>query len=246
MSKPNFIELGGEYQIPILYEDRSVIAIDKPRTWMLVPFTWQKTNRNLHAALVSSVAAKDHWARSRNLKFIRHVHRLDAETTGVLLLAKSQGALDTYSGLFESRQMEKIYLAVVTGKPRQTEWASQLKLSPNPDVIGKMRVDLRFGKESETHFRVLETRGNATLVEARPVTGRTHQIRVHLAESGCPVAGDDLYGSKPVKKGQAALGLRAAVLAYKDPFDRRLVRIQAPTEEFLAEFGFSPSPRPGY
>src|SRR5438876_93531 len=102
MAKPNFIELPTGEKIPILYEDRSVIAIDKPRGWMLVPFSWQKTGRNLQAALISSIATGDFWARSRGLRFLRFVHRLDAETTGILLLAKSQGAVETYGELFES------------------------------------------------------------------------------------------------------------------------------------------------
>ena len=115
MPKPTSIELPGVEPIPILYEDRSVLAIDKPRGWMLVPYSWQKTNWNLQAALVSSIAAGDFWARSRGLKFLKFVHRLDAETTGILLFAKSQGAVESYSELFESRRMEKTYLAVVDG-----------------------------------------------------------------------------------------------------------------------------------
>src|SRR6266568_3166767 len=112
MAKPDHIELPTEERIAILYEDRSVLAIDKPRDWMLVPFSWQKTNRNLQAALASSIAAGDFWARSRGLRFLKFVHRLDAETTGILLLAKSPGAVTTYGSLFESREMDKTYLAV--------------------------------------------------------------------------------------------------------------------------------------
>src|SRR5437667_5190696 len=96
MAKPSFIELPTGETLPILYEDRSVMAIDKPRGWMLVPFSWQKTDRNLQAALTSSIAAKDFWARSRSLKFLRAVHRLDADTSGILLLAKSPGAVRTF------------------------------------------------------------------------------------------------------------------------------------------------------
>src|SRR5213592_3384725 len=118
MAKPDCITLH-PVQIEILYEDRSVLAIDKPRDWMLVPFSWQKTNRNLQAALTSSIAARDFWARSRNLRFLRFIHRLDAETTGVLLFGKSPGAVASYGRLFESRRMEKVYLAVVQGTPRQ-------------------------------------------------------------------------------------------------------------------------------
>jgi len=99
-----------------------VLALDKPAGWMLVPFSWQTTDRNLQAALVSSIAAKDFWARSAHLKFIRYVHRLDADTTGVLLFAKSPGAVNTFGKLFESRKMEKVYLAVIAGVPRQRDW----------------------------------------------------------------------------------------------------------------------------
>ena len=229
MAKPNFIGLPGCEPIPILFEDRSVLAIDKPRGWLLVPVSWQKTARNLQAAINSSIAAPDFWARSRGLKFLRYVHRLDADTSGILLFAKSPGAVETFSDLFESRQMEKTYLAVVVGEPKQNEWSCRLKLMPDPRQIGRMKVDPH-GKPAETRFRVLEnvcehewssgkpsdfgvrrhvgalgsgdvsphsTSGSPrqlTLIEARPITGRTHQIRVHLMESGLPIVGDEMYG----------------------------------------------------
>ena len=117
MAKPNSIELPGCDPIPILFEDRSVLAIDKPRGWMLVPHSWQKTSWNLQAAITSSIAAGDFWARARGLKFLKNVHRLDGDTSGVLLFAKSYGAVEVISDLFEGRRMEKTYLAVVTGEP---------------------------------------------------------------------------------------------------------------------------------
>jgi len=235
--KPDHIELATGERIAILYEDRAVLAIDKPRGWMLVPFSWQKTNRNLQAALTSSIAARDFWARSRGLRFLRFVHRLDADTSGVLLLAKSPGAVKTFGALFESRRMEKIYLAVVRGRPKHSEWICRLKLAPDPKAIGRMKVDARHGKEAETRFRVLQSKGDITLVEAHPVTGRTHQIRVHLAESGHPVVGDELYGLQAAKEGEQ-LGLRAVSLSYTDPFVRRRVEITAPVVEFVGEYGF--------
>src|SRR5258705_3516322 len=126
--KTEFIELGTGEQIPILYEDRSVIAVDRPPGWMLVPTTWQRTQRNLQAAIESSIAARSFWACSRNLKFLRYVHRLDAETSGVLLFGKTPGAVRSYGDLFESRRMEKLYLAVVEGKPKQSEWVCHQKI----------------------------------------------------------------------------------------------------------------------
>jgi RluA family pseudouridine synthase len=261
VSKPNCIQLPGVEPIPILYEDRSVLAIDKPRGWMLVPFSWQKTQRNLQAAIVSSISAGDFWARSRGLKFLRFVHRLDADTSGVILFAKSQGAVESYSELFESRRMEKTYLAAVSGVPKQTEWTCRLKLGPDEKRIGRVRVDAKQGKEAETQFKVLQildrsrrreeaesarevrlvTSAATALIEARPFTGRTHQIRVHLAEAGCPCLGDRLYG-KPDK---LELGLRAVRLAFADPFTRRRIEIRAPEEAFCREYGFDIPPHYG-
>ena len=237
MPKPNFIELPTGETIPILYEDRSVIAIDKPRDWMLVPFSWQKTNRNLQAALTSSVAARDFWAKSRNLRFLRFIHRLDAETTGILLFGKSPGAVESLSRLFETREMDKTYLAVVAGIPKKSEWICQLRLGPDPRLPGKMRADSRQGKDAETHFKVMQVNRERALVEARPLTGRTHQIRIHLAESGHPVIGEELYGKKDIKA-QLNLALRAVSLNYRDPFTRHEVRIRAPTKWFIREYGF--------
>jgi 23S rRNA pseudouridine1911/1915/1917 synthase len=234
MAKPKNIELPTGDAIPVLYEDRSVIAIDKPRGWMLVPGSWQKTNRNLQMALTSSIAAGDFWARSRNLKFLRYVHRLDAETTGILLLAKSLGAVKTYGELFEGRQMEKGYLAVVHGVPKEQKWTCRLKLGPDPRQRGRMKVDVHGGKEAETFFRVLQSLGNRSLIDARPFTGRTHQIRVHLAEAGHSIVGDELYGGG----GKGNLGLRAVNLAYTDPFTRQRVGIHAPIAGFCREYGF--------
>ncbi len=237
MAKPAHIELPGAEPIPILYEDRSVLAIDKPRGWMLVPFSWQKTGRNLQAALVSSLAAGDFWARSRSLKFIRCVHRLDTDTTGVLLFAKSMGGLQTYGQLFESRRMDKTYLAVVQGTPKEDEWTCRLKLAKDPDRIGRVRVDARHGKEAETRFRVLQTTGGRTLIAAHPLTGRTHQLRVHLAEAGFPIVADELYNPAHGKDA-LPMGLRAVRLAYTDPFTQKRVDIRAPFDQFVREYGF--------
>jgi len=253
MAKPKNIELNdGEIVIPILYEDRSVLALDKPAGWMLAPDSWDQTGRNLQLALHSSINAGDFWARSRNLKFLRFIHRLDAETTGITLFAKSPGALRAYSELFEERLVEKIYLAVVHGIPKQSQWTCSLSLMPDPGMKGRMRIfratksasntpDSELEKDAQTHFTSLQTTPTTALIEARPTTGRTHQIRVHLAAAGHPIIGDPLYGTDKAaeSKGRQRLALRAFKLAYPDPFQQRTIQIQAPMEDFLREFGFN-------
>lgn len=245
MPKTDYLELGNGQRLAVLYEDRAVLAIDKPAGWMLVPVSWQNTGRNLQAALLSCLASGAFWVRSRNLKFLRYVHRLDAETTGVLLLAKSRGALDALGNLFESRQVHKTYLAVVRGRPARDTWVCRLPLAPDPKRHGRVKVNRNDGKTAETHFRVVQQtakqqRGAWSLIQAQPVTGRTHQIRVHLAADGLPVLGDDLYG--PPQAGlmpdDFPLGLRAVRLAYQDPFTGRAVQIEAPGTLFLRAFGF--------
>ena len=131
--------------------------------------------------------------------------------------------------------MEKTYLAVVDSVPKLDEWTCTLKLGPAPGQIGRMKVDEREGKESETRFRVLQRRERCALVEARPLTGRTHQIRIHLAATAGPIVGDDVYGRH---NDDANLGLRAVRLAYADPFTRKRVEIRARIEDFCREHGF--------
>lgn len=238
MVKAQGIVLGEGTLVPVLHEDRGVIALDKPAGWLVAPERWIHTRRNLQLALLSSIQAGDPWARSRRVKYLRFVHRLDQETSGVLLFARHPNVLGTYSRLFSERQVTKIYLVVVEGRPANREWCCRAKIAPVPGLKGKMRVDEQHGRECETLFRLLESDGNRSLLEARPVTGRTHQIRVHLASAGLPVLGDRLYGSRARESGVGGpeLALRAWQLAYRDPFRKREVLIRAPVRRFRMKY----------
>jgi len=225
------------------------MAIDKPCGWMFVPLGWSRTDKNLQLALESSIREAPHWVRRRNLRYLRYIHRLDAETTGVVLLAKSAGALETYAKMFERREMSKRYLAVVEGVvPRET-WRCELALTTSTGPRSRVEVDPVEGREAITDFRTLSRTKKRSLIEARPITGRTHQIRAHLGSDGFPIVGDWLYresknlDEEPVKPDRPPeLGLRSVELSYRDPFTRREVRIEAPSVEFLSRFGFGPKP----
>jgi RluA family pseudouridine synthase len=241
VGKTKDIQLGDGTRLAILYEDRAVLAIDKPAGWMLAPVEWDRTGRNLQRALESAIHAGAFWARSRNLKYLRFIHRLDAETSGVLLMAKSPGALRIFSRLFESRQMDKLYLAVVQGTSEQTEWTCSLAIGRDPQRTGRMKVNGVEAREALTRFRVLQAGQGNSLVLAQPLTGRTHQIRVHLAAGRHPVLGDPLYGAAgagALEANSPYLALRAAQLRYQDPFGKRVVAIRAPGTGFVQDHGF--------
>jgi 23S rRNA pseudouridine1911/1915/1917 synthase len=242
MPKPASIPLTPALDVPILYEDRSVLAIDKPAGWLLVPSDWNRTARNLQLAIICSIKAGDFWARSRNLKFLRFIHRLDAETTGVLLFARSAGGVPVYSRLFESRGVLKTYYAVAEGVPPANEWVCRARIGLDTYRPGRMKIDPRQGKESETSFTVVDRSGTSSLIRAVPVTGRTHQIRLHLLDARLKILGDAAYGGGT--KGphrEYPLALRAAGLEYADPFSRRRVVVNAPMNSFFKAFGFKGS-----
>lgn len=238
MAKPREIEFPDDTRIPIVHDDRSVLVLDKPAGWIVAPDDWYNTRRNLTLALRSSLENGDWWAKSRSLRFLRIIHRLDAEASGLLLCVKNPGAVDAYGALFETREVTKVYWAVVDGPLPGNEWVRRDSFSPIPHRIGVFRVTSNEGKEAETWFKVLAREGSLSLIEARPATGRTHQVRLHLLASGLPVVGDELYGQPH----PAGLALRAMELAYLDPFTKLRNVIRARPGDFVRRYGIRWSP----
>lgn len=236
MAKTDYLELPGGEMVAILYEDRSVLAIDKPSGWVVEAGDDAPNLQQLQLGVREGITRGWFWAKCRNLKFLRFVHRLDLPTTGILLGVKSAGGVGPYSKIFSDRGVSKRYLAVVDGVPKDTHWVCREPLGPHPTQHGKHQVDRKTGKEASTEFRVLAAKNGRALVEARPLTGRTHQIRLHLLVAGLPVVGDALYGRS---ESDGLLALRAIGLEYQDPFTHREIRVRAPVEEFLSRFGFS-------
>jgi RluA family pseudouridine synthase len=168
---------------PIVFEDESLIAFDKPSGLLIAPDRWDKNRENL-MDLIHEKSPETF-----------NVHRLDSETSGVLLCAKTKSALDKVSRQFEDQKVEKRYLAIVAGSPVDDETVVRRAIAEDYHVPGRMRLSSQYGKPSETTIKVITRWRGYALVEAFPKTGRTHQIRVHLVSIGCPVLADSLYGS---------------------------------------------------
>ncbi|QOR38415.1 RluA family pseudouridine synthase [Billgrantia diversa] len=176
-----------------------------------------------------------------DLDFLELVHRLDRDTSGCLLLAKSRPALLTLNEALKHHQMDKRYLALVAGRwPARREFVSaRLDRYDAGNGERRVRVDAA-GKVARTRFAVREAYPKATLIEAEPVTGRTHQIRVHAAHAGYPLLGDDKYGSREGMSlarhlGLSRLFLHAESLTFPEPSSGRPVQIRAPLPEELEE-----------
>jgi 23S rRNA-/tRNA-specific pseudouridylate synthase len=192
----------------IIFEDETMVAFDKPCGLRVAPDRLDQTRENLMALVHAKLG-----------QHVASVHRLDTDTSGVFLCAKSKPALDFLSGQFQSKTVEKVYLALVV--PLPSERAMKLSvagvvrepggglpenftvdhaLDEDQHQQGRMRVSRKPGaKPSVTGFRVLERFGAFALLECQPFTSTLHQIRVHLAAVGAPVLNDSFYGDSEVK-----------------------------------------------
>jgi 23S rRNA pseudouridine955/2504/2580 synthase/23S rRNA pseudouridine1911/1915/1917 synthase len=164
----------------ILFENDDLVALDKPAGLLSIP---------------------DRQGKEPSLKiFLREkygniftVHRLDRETSGVIVFAKNESTHKYLSKIFEERNVEKIYQGIVQGTPPQQQGAIDLPIMEHPTKPGLMVINRR-GKTSLTDYELLETIGPYSLLQFRIHTGRTHQIRIHMHSIGHPIACDDLYG----------------------------------------------------
>ncbi|MGH2413884.1 MAG: RluA family pseudouridine synthase, partial [Microcystaceae cyanobacterium] len=157
------------------------------------------------------------------------VHRLDQETSGILLLARDLQTYRQISRQFQQRQVRKVYEAVLSGSIITERGMIELPLWGNPQNRPYQQVDWQYGKPSVTHFQVMAVEGNYTRVELIPLTGRTHQLRVHAADVkglGVPILGDRLYGCRA---GASRLHLHARELSLKHPQSGQTLLLQAKT-----------------
>jgi len=173
----------------VIRETKSAIVLNKPPG--LATQGGSKTNKHVDGLL-------DAFVEDDDTPRPRLVHRLDKDTSGVLLIARTPGSAASYSKRFSGRSARKVYWALIVGVPDVKEGTIDAPLAKQPGSGGeKMHVDLENGQPAKTRYRVVETAGKkAAWVELEPLTGRTHQLRVHLEAIGHPIVGDGKYGGQ--------------------------------------------------
>ncbi|MBW8865655.1 MAG: RNA pseudouridine synthase [Verrucomicrobia bacterium] len=184
------------WEIPVLFEDEHLLALDKPAGLMVPPDPDNVERPSLMKLLHEGIAAGKPWAQQRNLTYLNHAHRLDTEASGVLLLAKNKTVFMALADQFSAEKPLKRHIALVWGSPLDKNFEVDAKLSQHPLKPGQMCVDARTGKKSRTKFEVLEQFADWSLLNCSPFTDRNHQVRIHLKHAGFPVVADELYGGK--------------------------------------------------
>jgi RluA family pseudouridine synthase len=200
----------------VLWQDEALLAVNKPAGIAVLVEGWDPHKPYLTGLL------RERFGRVWN------VHRLDKDTSGVLLLARSALAHRALNTQFQQGQVRKTYHALVVGQPEWQERWVRLPLRTNGDRRHRSVVDLEGGKPSETEFHLLEGFGAYALLEAIPHSGRTHQIRAHLAAIGFPLVVDALYGDGKPLPTLERTGLHACLLALAHPLTGQNLKLEAP------------------
>ena len=200
----------------LLYVDEHLLVLDKPAGLLAVPGRGEDKQDCL------SLRAQRLWPDARV------VHRLDMATSGLFLMARGLAMQRALGRAFEERAVDKRYEAVVQGRMDQAEGEITLPLAADWPNRPLQKVDPEHGRPSVTRWRVLETSADRTRLALEPVTGRTHQLRVHLAAIGHPILGDPLYGPSPVQALAPRLLLHACALRLAHPASGEPMLFESP------------------
>ncbi len=204
--------------IEILYRDEHLLAVNKPAGLLSVPGRGIEKQDCLVQRLQGEFPE------------IRIVHRLDMDTSGLMLLARSREAQRQLSIAFEQRHVDKVYIAQVMGRPELSTGTIEMPLMTDWPNRPKQKVDWQQGKASLTQYHCLDYQGDSdtSRVELHPKTGRTHQLRLHMAALGHPILGDRLYGDETVR--YRRLYLHATKLRFLHPISQDVINITSEPE----------------
>lgn len=223
--------------LEILYKDRNLIVVNKPANMVVYP-----SGGHNQGTLMNVIAYHCH-----NLATIGGplrpgvVHRLDKDTSGVMVIALDDKAYYSLAEQFRARSINRKYIALVYGNPKEDSGEISLPIGRSESDRKKMSTRIKKGKEAVTRWKVLERLENATLIEARLGTGRTHQIRVHFASIGHPVMGDRTYGKKTeieIKKKKVIIPrqmLHAETLGFIHPATGEYIELSSPMPEDMRD-----------
>jgi 23S rRNA pseudouridine1911/1915/1917 synthase len=226
--------------LEVLYEDADVIAINKPAGMVVHTGAGQHSgtlvNAVLHRFGKLSTAGGD----------LRPgiVHRLDRFTSGVILIARNDAAHRNLAGQFASREVEKIYLALVHGRVKNDQGSINTPIARDPIRRIRMTARLATGRKASTSYQVLKRFDKFTFLEVKIGTGRTHQIRVHLASIGHPVVGDKLYGAPASTLGRYFLHARQ--ITFSSPSSGERITLSAPLPQDIEDYLVSVQAAPNH
>ena len=228
---PEETELVAEHMpLDIVYEDQDIIVVNKPAGMVVHPAYGHRSGTLVNAILAHcpELAGLDGTQRPGI------VHRLDKDTSGLIIVAKNEAAKQSLQRQFKGREVKKVYLALVEGRLEPERGIIEAPIGRDPKRRKRMAV-VPGGREARTEFRVLERFPAHTLVEVEPKTGRTHQVRVHFTFIGHPVAGDRVYGFRKQRLELERQFLHAQTLGFKLPSSGRYVEFTAELPEDLRE-----------
>jgi len=219
-------------ELDIFYEDNDIIVVNKPKGMVVHPAAGNYTGTLVNALLAH---CGDGLSDINGVIRPGIVHRIDKDTTGILVVAKNNAAHEGLSKKLKVHDIKRVYTAICEGVIKEETGTVDAPIGRHPIERKKMAVNTKNGRRAVTHFTVLERFKNATLIEARLETGRTHQIRVHMSYTGHPLLGDEVYGRKNQKFKLQGQVLHATVLGFEHPITGEYLEFRSDLPEYFTE-----------
>ena len=218
--------------LSILYEDESLLVVDKPKNMVVHPSAGHTSGTLVNAVLYH---CRGQLSGINGVMRPGIVHRIDKDTTGALLICKTDEAHQALASQLKEHSITRRYRAIVRGNLPDEEGVIEGPIGRHPVDRKKMAINHKNGKPAVTHYKVLERFGSDTYVECVLETGRTHQIRVHMASIGHPLLGDEVYGSGKCPFRLQGQVLHAMILGFEHPVSHAYMEFTAPLPDYFTE-----------